>query len=104
MSLPKPYTDFLEHFPEVAKTFEKLGVQCREAGPLDERSCHLVKLGMAVSTISRGGIKSQARQALESGFTVEEVRHAALLALPTIGFPSMIAALGWINEVVGEKA
>lgn len=104
MSLPKPYTDFVENFPAVAETFEKLGVQCKEAGPLDARAVHLVKLGLAVATISRGGVKSQARQALEDGFTVEEVRHAALLALPTIGFPSMIAALGWINEVAGELA
>jgi len=104
MSLPKPYTDFVEHFPELAKTFEQLGVQCKQAGPLDQRSSHLVKMGMAVATVSRGGVKSQARRALEDGFSVEELRHAAVLALPSIGFPSVIAALGWINEVAGEKA
>ena len=104
MSLPKPYTDFKENFPQVAETLETLGGQCNGAGPLDERSSRLVKLGVAVALVSRGAVKSQARRALKNGFSVEELRHAALLALPTIGFPSMIAALGWINEVAGELA
>ena len=102
MSLPKPYTDFKEHFPELAKSFEELGVQCREVGPLDDKAARMVKLGLAIATGSRGGVKSQARKALGDGFSVAELRHAAVLALPTIGFPSMIAAMGWINEVAGE--
>ena len=104
MSLPKPYTDFKEHFPELAQAFEKLGALCNETGPLDARSARLVKLGMAVATGSRGGIKSQARRAFGEGFSVDEIRHAAVLALPSIGFAPIIAAIGWINEVAGETA
>lgn len=104
MSLPKPYTDFRENFPSLAQAFEELGVLCKQAGPLDTRSARLVKLGMAVATGSRGGIKSQARRALSEGFTVDELRHAAVLAMPSIGFAPVIAAIGWINEVAGETA
>ncbi|MCB2192136.1 MAG: carboxymuconolactone decarboxylase family protein [Deltaproteobacteria bacterium] len=104
MSLPKPYTDFKEHFPELAQAFENMGVLCKQAGPLDARSARLVKVGVAVATGSRGGIKSQARKALGEGFTVDELRHAAVLALPSIGFAAIIAAIGWINEVAGETA
>ncbi|RJX33842.1 MAG: carboxymuconolactone decarboxylase family protein [Desulfarculus sp.] len=102
VSLPKPYTDFKKQYPELAQDFEALGVKCRQVGPLDERAAHMVKLGLAIATGSKGGIKSQARRAMDDGFTLEEVRHAAILALPTIGFPPIIAALGWINEVAAE--
>lgn len=102
MSLPKPFMDFQKHYPELAKDLEALGIKCKEVGPLDDRSCRLVKLGLAVATGSRGGIKSQARRAMAEGLTLEEVRHAAVLALPTIGFPPIIAAIGWMNEVAAE--
>ena len=47
-------------------------------------------------------MKSHARRALEEGFSPEELRHAALLALPTAGFPQMIAALEWVEDVIEE--
>ena len=102
MSLPAPYIKFQERFPELAKDFEALGRKCRDTGPLAGREARLVKLGMAVATGSRGGIKSQARKALHDGLTPDELRHAALLALPTIGFPAMVAAMGWIDETLEE--
>ncbi len=57
---------------------------------------------MAIALGSKGAVKSQARRALEEGFAADEVRHAALLGLPTIGFPAMIAAMGWIEEALAE--
>ncbi len=102
MSLPAPYLKFQDRYPELARDFEALGQKCRDAGPLVGREVRLVKLGMAVATGSKGGIKSQARRALQEGLTPEEGRHAALLALPTIGFPAMVAAMGWIDEAVEE--
>ena len=45
---------------------------------------------------------SNTRKALEAGATAEEIAHAVLLALTTTGFPNMIAALGWIDEVLEE--
>lgn len=103
MAMPAPYIKFQERYPELAADFEALGRKCREMGPLPEREARLVKLGMAVATGSRGGIKSQARRGLEQGLTAAEVRHTALLALPTIGFPAMVAAMGWIDEVIDEN-
>lgn len=102
MSLPKPYLAFGDRYPEILKQFEDLGLRCGQAGPLDARSRRLVKLGMAIATGSKGGIKSQARRALAEGFSKEEVRHAALLSLPTIGFPAMIAVFGWMEEALAE--
>ena len=102
MTLPKPYVDFGERYPGILKQFEEIGRQCGEAGPLDGREKRLVKLGMAMATGSRGGIKSQTRRALDEGLSPDQIRHAALLSLPTIGFPAMIAAFGWIEEALSE--
>jgi alkylhydroperoxidase/carboxymuconolactone decarboxylase family protein YurZ len=43
---------------------------------------------------------SQTRKALKSGASKDEILHAVLLSLTTTGFPSMIAALGWVEEVL----
>jgi 4-carboxymuconolactone decarboxylase len=99
MYLPKVYEQFVKEYPDVFKTYEKLGIACRSAGPLDEKTQNLVKLGISIGVNSRGGVMSSTRKAIEAGATREEVIHAALLALTTTGFPNMIAALGWVEAV-----
>ncbi|MGD8262167.1 MAG: carboxymuconolactone decarboxylase family protein [Desulfobacterales bacterium] len=102
MYLPKIYEKFSDKFPDVFKDYKQLGQTCRAAGPLDPKCQDLVKLGIAVGANSRGGVMSHTRKALESGSTPEEIAHAVLLALTTTGFPNMIAALGWVDEVLKE--
>jgi alkylhydroperoxidase/carboxymuconolactone decarboxylase family protein YurZ len=46
---------------------------------------------------------SSTRKALAAGATPDEITHAVLLALSTTGFPNMIAAMGWVNEVLAKK-
>jgi len=46
---------------------------------------------------------SSVRKALASGATSEEIRHAVLLSLTTTGFPNMIAALNWVDEVLEHE-
>ena len=96
MYLPKTYENFSEKFPEVLKNYQELGKSCREAGPLEEKCQDLIKLGIAVGANSRGSVMSSVRKALASGATPEEI----ILSLTTTGFPNMIAALGWVNEVL----
>ncbi|MCP4690289.1 MAG: carboxymuconolactone decarboxylase family protein [Desulfobacterales bacterium] len=104
MYLPKTYEKFSEKFPEVQKHYHKLGAVCRNAGPLEEKQQNLVKLGIAMGVNSRGGVMSAVRKALASGATGEEITHAILLSLTTTGFPNMIAALGWANEVLEKHS
>ena len=47
---------------------------------------------------------SNTRKALDSGATPEEIIHTVLLSLTTTGFPNMIAAMGWVNEVLAEES
>ena len=104
MYLPKTYENFIKNFPKVAEVYQTLGKTCREAGPLDAKSQELVKLGISVGAVSRGTVMSSTRKALAAGATPEEITHAVLLALSTTGFPNMIAAMGWVNEVLEKKA
>ncbi len=43
------------------------------------------------------------RRAAESGATPAEIHQALLLSAPTIGFPNVIAALSWAEDVLGAK-
>ena len=103
MYLPKVYEKFSGIFPEVFKDYKQLGQTCREAGPLDQKCQDLIKLGIAMGVNSRGAVMSHTRKALESGATAEEIAHAVLLSLTTTGFPNMIAALQWVEEVLQES-
>lgn len=101
--LPDVYVSFRERFPDVASATDKLGASLDEAGPLDARECRLVKLGIAVGALADGAVRSNVRKALAEGATPEEIRHVAVLAVTTAGFPTTIAALSWIDEVLGAQ-
>ncbi|HIJ54648.1 MAG TPA: carboxymuconolactone decarboxylase family protein [Deltaproteobacteria bacterium] len=103
MYLPKVYEKFSERFPEVFKNYEQLGVACREAGPLDEKTQDLIKLGIAIGVNSKGGVMSHTRKALAAGASSDEIVHTVMLALTTTGFPNMIAAMGWVDSVLKEN-
>jgi alkylhydroperoxidase/carboxymuconolactone decarboxylase family protein YurZ len=103
MYLPKPFQEFKNQYPEIANLYEELGVKCQSAGPLDAKTRYLVNLGIAVGSVSPGAVKSHARKALEKGASREELYHALLLALTTVGFPAMIAAMGWVEEVLAAE-
>ncbi|MFC1829563.1 carboxymuconolactone decarboxylase family protein, partial [Thermodesulfobacteriota bacterium] len=64
----------------------------------------LIKLGISVGANSRGAVMSSVRKALVSGATPKEIVQAVLLSLTTTGFPNMIAALGWANEVLDKHS
>ncbi|MCX8119097.1 MAG: carboxymuconolactone decarboxylase family protein [Desulfobacterota bacterium] len=100
--LPISYERFKKEFPEIEKGFENLASQCHAAGPLDEKTRRLVKLGIAIGMGSQGAIKSHTRRAIHMGISPEEIRHVVLLSLTTIGFPKMISALNNVLEAFEE--
>jgi alkylhydroperoxidase/carboxymuconolactone decarboxylase family protein YurZ len=99
--LPEIYTRFRRDFPSVAATQDAVAEAVAAAGNLDERTLRLVTLGIAVGALAEGSVRSNTRRALAAGASVDDVRQVALCAITTRGFPSAIAALGWIEEVVG---
>ncbi len=104
MYLPKTYENFTSKFPEVFEAYNKLGVSTREAGPLEPKVQDLIKLGIAIGANSRGAVMSHTRKALASGAAPEEITHAVLLSITTTGFPNMIAAMGWVDEVLEKQS
>ncbi len=62
-----------------------------------------MKLGLAVGALAEGAVCSNIRKALAAGATEDDVRQVALLAITTNGFPTAIAALGWIDEVLAAR-
>ena len=103
MYLPKPFKNFKENFSNIHLHYEQLAKACRTHGPLEQKNQDLIKLGIAIGQNSKGGVMSNARKALASGATAEEVQHSVLLSLTTVGFPAMIAAMGWVSEVLEKN-
>lgn len=104
MYLPQIYEQFRKTFPEIEEQYNQLGVACRSSGPLEKKVQDLVKLGIAIGLGSQGAIRSHTRKALASGATREEIMHVVLLSLTTTGFPNMIAAVGWVSEVLEKES
>lgn len=87
-------------FPKVWDAYTKLGEETAAAGPLTERERRLVKLALAIGSGSEGATHSHARQALAEGVAPAEIRHVALLAVTTTGWPASAAALSWVDDML----
>ena len=102
--IPGWYQEQRKRFPQVVQAYETLGEACRQAGPLDGKNLALVKLAIAVGARLEGAVHSHVRRSMEAGATIEECRHVVLLATTTIGFPAMMAALSWVEDVAKDGA
>jgi 4-carboxymuconolactone decarboxylase len=102
--LPDVYLGFRSSYPAVTAALDGLGETVDGAGPLDERTARLVKLGLAIGATADGAVRSNARKALAAGASPDEVRHVALLAITTCGFPTAMAGLGWVDDVLAAEA
>ena len=100
--IPKRYLKFKEDYSDIATAYESMGNAIHNAGPLDEKTRALIKLAISTGARLEGAVHSHARKAVSKGATREEMHQVALLALPTIGFPSMMAALSWIDDIIEE--
>jgi len=101
--LPEPVDAFKNGYPKVWEAFAQLGDRCHEAGPLDAKTRRLVKLALTIGAGLEGATHSAIRNGLASGVTVEEMKHVAVLAVTTLGFPATMRALTWIDDHVASK-
>lgn len=98
----KQYLKVEESHPDFIKAVEALGKAARMAGPLDDRQGQLLQLAAAAAIRSEGAVHSHTKRALKAGATADEIRHALILLTSTIGFPNVMAALSWADDVLGE--
>lgn len=101
--IPKRYLRVKEEFPKVMEAYENMGDAVHEAGPLDDKTRALIKLAVSTGARFEGTVHAHARKALKAGCTPEELRHTVMLSLPTIGLPSMMAALQWVDDIIEGK-
>lgn len=101
--IPTRFQQFGMKYPAIMCAYESLGEATQQAGPLEAKTRCLVKLAIATGALREGAVHSHARRALQAGCTPDEIRHVVLLATTTLGFPSMMASLSWVEEVLGAK-
>jgi alkylhydroperoxidase/carboxymuconolactone decarboxylase family protein YurZ len=105
--MPKPpefYRKMKEEHPELVGAYEALGSAALQAGPLDAKTAALAKLALGIGASMEGSTHSSVRKALAAGATPDEIRHVAYLAVTTLGFPAMMRARAWVDDVLGERS
>ncbi len=102
-ALPKRFERFLREYPEIAVAYETLGDSIHRDGALSDKERQLVKLALAAGAGMEGAVHAQVRKALKLKITKKEIRHVALLAIPTIGFPKSMAVMSWMDDILDKK-
>jgi AhpD family alkylhydroperoxidase len=97
---PLQYTNIMQRYKGVIKALDGLGKAAKSAGPLNKKTSELIQLAAAAAIHSEGSVHSHTRRALAAGAKPEEIRHAIVLLTSTIGFPTVSAALSWVNDVL----
>ena len=98
------YLKLKERHSDLIEAVEALAKTARTSGPLDDKTAHLIQLGAAAAIHSMGSVRSHAARALASGATPEEIRHAVIVLTSTIGFPTVAAALSWVDDATEKNA
>jgi AhpD family alkylhydroperoxidase len=98
--LPSHFEWFTKRFPDVAAAYERMGDQVHAGGLLDPKTRALLKVAISGAARLEGGLHAHVRKALRAGVTPDEIYHTLLLLIPTVGFPSAMAALAWARDVI----
>jgi 4-carboxymuconolactone decarboxylase len=101
--VPKHYESMRDRFPSLIQASTNLGEAAKEAGPLDLKSAHLIQMAAAAAIRSEGAVHSHAKRAIEAGASTDEVYHAVLVLVSTIGFPAVAAAVSWIDDITDAR-
>ena len=101
--IPVRFQDFAKKYPKIITAYENLAGECHRSGPLSKRDQALVKLGIAAGSHMEGSVHSQVRKALDIGMQPDEIRHAVMLGLTSIGFPRMMASLTWAADILNQE-
>jgi 4-carboxymuconolactone decarboxylase len=96
---PQNFLRLKDKYPDLISAYESAGMQARKAGPLDEKTTHLVQLAACVALRSEGGVHSHVRRLLQVGSTPEEICHSLVLLISTAGFPAVAAAFSWAQDI-----
>lgn len=99
----KHFNELVAQYPGIFEAHEKLGTELKKAGPLDDKTLQLVQLAAAGAVGSEGAVHSHTRRALATGASADEIQHALLALISTVGFPRVMAALSWSRDIFEQK-
>lgn len=102
--LPGQYMSIRKRFKKYFKAVDSLGRAAKTSGPIKNKNSHLIQLAAAAAIRSEGAVHSHTRRALQAGAKPAEIYHAVLLLTSTIGFPTVSAALSWVDDVLTSSA
>ena len=100
---PKHYRRLKKSQPDFIAAWEAIGKSVRDTGPLAPKTGHLIQLGAAAAVRSEGAVHSHVRRLLELGAKPAEIRQAIMLTAATIGFPTVMAALSWADDILDKR-
>lgn len=96
--LPGTFREFVARFPKLGEAHEQIARAVASAGPLDAKTCELIKIGLSVGANLESAVRSHVRRALHHGATEAEIEQTILLSYNTCGWPTMVAAWQWARE------
>ena len=95
------YTVFKKDFPDINAAHEALGEKIhKECGPLPEKLRWLIKIAISGASGHHLALETHIRKAREAGATEEEIKHALLLLIQTVGFPTFMEAYSVFKNVL----
>jgi 4-carboxymuconolactone decarboxylase len=95
--LPATFKAFIQKFPELGDAHEKVGRAVDKMGPLDAKTCALIKIGISLGAGLESALRSHVRRAIAAGATEPELEQALMLGMNTCGFPRTVAAWRWMQ-------
>ena len=101
--LPGQFLLIRKRHKKFFNAIENLGKITKKEGPISKKNAELIQLAAAAAIKSEGAVHSHVRRALQAGANQKEIYHSIILLTSTIGFPTVSAALSWINDVMREK-
>lgn len=96
--VPQTYKDFITKYPALGESHERVARAVEQAGPLDAKTCALIKIGICIGAGLDSALRSHVRRAMQAGVGIEEIEQATLLAMNTCGLPRTVAAWSWAHE------
>jgi AhpD family alkylhydroperoxidase len=102
-TLPRTFKEFTSRYPELGAAHEAVAKAVEKYGPLDRKTCHLIKIGISLGAGLETAVRSHVRRALEAGATEPEIEQAVLLAMNTCGFPRTVAGWQWARQQIERK-
>ncbi len=102
-TLPATFQQFTRKFPDLAAAHEAIAKSVDRIGPLDRKTCELIKMGISIGAGLVTATQSHTRRAKKEGASLEEIEQAILLTMNTCGFPRTVAAWQWAKTALTRR-